>query len=126
MLQRPARKKVPDAFDVAVGRRVKQARIAASLTLEKLAEACDLSFQQIQKYENGTNRIAPSRLRIISQTIGIPMSQLLNESEQSNAPPDSIAVLGATACGHRLAKAFNRLSKSQRLAVTDLIEMIAK
>ena len=55
-------KKQTDQVDVSVGRRIREARIASGLSQTKVANALDITFQQIQKYENGINRVAPSRL----------------------------------------------------------------
>lgn len=58
-------------LDVYVGTRLKHFRLKAGMTQEELAEAEGITFQQIQKYENGTNRIAASRLFSFAKILGI-------------------------------------------------------
>ena len=67
-------RKGPNPIDVEVGRRIRVYRKRAKLSQTSLAEALDLTFQQVQKYENGLNRVAPSRLEIIARTCGVPVS----------------------------------------------------
>jgi transcriptional regulator with XRE-family HTH domain len=60
--------------DIAVGRRVRQRRVLLGMSQEKLAEALGLTFQQVQKYENGANRVSASRLLDISRILSVPVS----------------------------------------------------
>lgn len=60
----------PDPVDVHVGAQVRKARAEIGMTQEKLAELCHITFQQIQKYERGTNRISCSRLVQIAGALG--------------------------------------------------------
>lgn len=68
------RKSSPTEVDAYVGYRIKIRRTELSLTQEDLAKAIGVSFQQIQKYESGTNRIAPSRILDISKKLKVPIS----------------------------------------------------
>ena len=61
----------PDPIDKYVGARVRSRRMGMRLSQTKLGEAVDVTFQQIQKYENGTNRIGASNLYKISKTLGV-------------------------------------------------------
>ena len=65
-------KKVPNPIDKHVGSRVRMRRILLGMSQEKLGEALSLTFQQVQKYEKGTNRIGASRLQQISKTLNVP------------------------------------------------------
>src|SRR5471032_900463 len=67
-------KKVPNPIDKHVGSRVRMRRMMLSMSQEKLGDALDLTFQQVQKYEKGTNRIGASRLQHISQILKVPVS----------------------------------------------------
>jgi len=62
------------AIDVHVGRRVKMARLVARISQEKLAQALGVTFQQVQKYENGVNRIGSGRLHAIAKMLNVPVS----------------------------------------------------
>lgn len=66
--------KSPNPIDTHVGKRLKQRRILAKLSQERLAEALGITFQQIQKYENGTNRISASRLFETAKILAVPVS----------------------------------------------------
>ena len=65
-------KKPPNPIDRHVGSRVRMRRVLLGLSQEKLGEALGLTFQQIQKYEKGINRIGASRLQQISRTLDVP------------------------------------------------------
>jgi transcriptional regulator with XRE-family HTH domain len=65
-------KKSPNPIDRHVGSRVRMRRVMLGLSQEKLGEAVGLTFQQIQKYEKGINRIGASRLQQISRTLDVP------------------------------------------------------
>lgn len=60
----------PDPVDIHVGARIRQRRTLLGMSQEKLAEALDITFQQVQKYENGSNRVSASRLWHIARTLG--------------------------------------------------------
>ncbi|MFN3890057.1 MAG: helix-turn-helix domain-containing protein [Beijerinckiaceae bacterium] len=67
-------KRGPNNVDVNVGARVRTRRLAVGLTQDKLAKAVGITFQQIQKYEKGVNRIGAGRLQDISRVLGAPVS----------------------------------------------------
>jgi len=66
-------RKSPNPIDVYVGNRVRLRRVLVGLSQEKLGEALELTFQQVQKYEKGTNRISASRLHKIAQILEVPI-----------------------------------------------------
>src|ERR1700753_1245136 len=66
--------KAPNPVDKYVGSRVRMRRIMLGMSQEKLGEALGLTFQQVQKYEKGTNRISASRLQQIWKTLNVPPS----------------------------------------------------
>src|SRR5215475_3716927 len=65
--------KTPNPTDKYVGSRVRMRRMMLGMSQEKLADALGLTFQQVQKYEKGTNRISASRLQAISQILDAPV-----------------------------------------------------
>tara|TARA_R110000787_G_scaffold58252_4_gene132934 strand:+ start:702 stop:1163 length:462 start_codon:yes stop_codon:yes gene_type:complete len=73
----------PEAVDVHVGSRVRQRRTMLGMSQEKLGEALGLTFQQVQKYERGANRIGASRLHHISEVLDIPISYFFEELSPS-------------------------------------------
>lgn len=76
-----ARKDGPHPIDVAVGARVRERRILKGLSQEKLGDAIGLTFQQVQKYERGYNRISSSRLTEIAGVLECRPSELLGEAQ---------------------------------------------
>src|SRR3712207_2672757 len=66
-------KKAPNPIDQHVGSRVRMRRMLIGMSQEKLGEALGLTFQQVQKYEKGTNRIGASRLHRIASVLGVPI-----------------------------------------------------
>ena len=70
-------RKMPNPIDIEVGKRIRVYRQKAGLSQTQLGDALKLTFQQVQKYEKGTNRVAPSRLEVIARACGVPVSVFL-------------------------------------------------
>lgn len=64
----------PHPVDIHVGRRLRSQRMLKGLSQEKLAESLGITFQQVQKYENGTNRLSASRLFLVSRALDVNFS----------------------------------------------------
>ena len=64
----------PNAVDVFVGARIRQRRTLLGMSQEKLGEALDLTFQQVQKYERGANRVGAGRLFELSRVLDVPIA----------------------------------------------------
>src|SRR5271154_506648 len=130
-------KKAPNPTDKHVGARVRMRRMMLSMSQEKLGDALDLTFQQVQKYEKGTNRIGASRLQQISQILqvpvafffeGAPAAQTIGRHDgMAEAPsPAYVSDFLATSDGLALTKAFMRIEDSKlRRRIVDLVEQIA-
>jgi transcriptional regulator with XRE-family HTH domain len=73
-------KKIPNKDDAAVGARVRSLRISRGMSQEKLADLIGLTFQQVQKYEKGTNRIGGSRMIQIAHALKVPVATLFGEN----------------------------------------------
>ena len=69
----------PNHVDIHVGSRVRQRRTLLGMSQEKLAEALGLTFQQVQKYERGANRIDAGRLYELSKALDVPVSYFFEE-----------------------------------------------
>ena len=78
-------KKVPNPIDIFVGSRVRLRRLMVGMSQEALADRLGVTFQQVQKYEKGTNRISASRLQAISDVFRVPPSFFFQDDD-SNAP----------------------------------------
>lgn len=74
--------------DVLIGARIKGRRIALKISQTKLAEAVGVRFQQVQKYESGANRVSASRLLLIAETLGVPISYFFQGLDSANASHD--------------------------------------
>ena len=128
-------KKAPNPIDRYVGSRVRMRRMMLGMSQEKLGNALGLTFQQVQKYEKGTNRIGASRLQQISQILQVPVSFFFDGapdvpphgSELSEAPsPTYVADFLATSDGLALTRAFMRIKDSKlRRKIVELVEQIA-
>ena len=81
--------KIPNPVDVHVGRRIRLRRTLLGMSQEKLGTAVKLTFQQIQKYESGANRVGSSRLYEISQILDVPVAFFFEEMspETAEVPP---------------------------------------
>ncbi|MGO4713711.1 helix-turn-helix domain-containing protein [Bradyrhizobium sp. 2TAF24] len=127
--------KAPNPVDKYVGSRVRMRRIMLGMSQEKLGEALDLTFQQIQKYEKGTNRIGASRLQQISDILQVPVSFLFeggptggsHHEGMNDAPsPAYVSDFLATSEGLALTRAFTRISDPKlRRTIVDLVEQMA-
>jgi transcriptional regulator with XRE-family HTH domain len=123
--------KPPNPVDRHVGSRVRMRRIMLGMSQEKLGEGLGLTFQQIQKYEKGTNRIGASRIQQISEILRVPVSFLFEGSPGSSAvfneapSPTYIADFLATAEGLALVRAFTLIPDIKlRRAIVDMVELI--
>jgi transcriptional regulator with XRE-family HTH domain len=130
-------KKTPNPIDKHVGSRVRMRRMMLGMSQEKLGDALALTFQQVQKYEKGTNRIGASRLQQISQILQVPVAfffegaPILPEGAVSvglqEAPsPAYVSDFLATSDGLSLTKAFMRIPDPKlRRRIVDLVQQIA-
>ena len=127
--------KTPNPVDKHVGSRVRMRRLMLSLSQEKLGDALGLTFQQVQKYEKGTNRIGASRLQQISGILQVPVAfffegaprQAGEPKSMSGAPsPTFVSEFLATSEGLALMKAFSDIKDAKlRRSILHLIERIA-
>jgi transcriptional regulator with XRE-family HTH domain len=130
-------KKAPNPIDKHVGSRVRMRRMMLNMSQEKLGDALGLTFQQVQKYEKGTNRIGASRLQQISNILQVPVEFFFEGAQNiaggprpegaTDAPsPAYVADFLASADGLALTKAFMRISDLKlRRRIVDLVEQIA-
>ena len=121
--------KTPHPVDVHIGKRIRLARMEKSISQEKLGEGLGLTFQQVQKYEKGANRVGGSRMWEISKILGTPVSFFYEGLDPSASRDDAIAgevsertAFMATSEGLKLAKRFQAIeSADTRRAVLALL-----
>jgi transcriptional regulator with XRE-family HTH domain len=128
-------KKAPNPIDRHVGGRVRMRRMMLAMSQEKLGDALGLTFQQVQKYEKGTNRIGASRLQQISEILQVPVSFFFEGAPNLGVAPDGmksapspayVSDFLATSEGLALTKAFTRIKGPRlRRRIVDLVEEIA-
>ena len=129
--------KQPNPIDKYVGGRVRVRRLMLGMSQERLADQLGITFQQVQKYEKGTNRIGASRLQQISNILQLPVAFCFEGAPhvQSGTRHDHVGEVPspayvsdflATSDGLALTKAFTRISDSKlRRRIVDLVEQIA-
>jgi transcriptional regulator with XRE-family HTH domain len=125
-------KKVPNPIDKHVGSRVRMRRMMLSMSQEKLADAIGLTFQQVQKYEKGTNRMGSSRLQQIANALQVHVTFFFEDVPgqpklDGKAPsPAYVAEFLATSDGLELTKAFMQIKDAKlRRSIVNLVEGIA-
>ena len=122
--------KSPSPTDRHVGARVRMRRMMLGMSQTKLGDAVGLTFQQVQKYEKGTNRIGASRLQQIAYILQVPVSFFFEglplAAEASSEEGAFIDDFLATSDGLSLTKHFMRLKDPKlRRRIVDLVEQIA-
>jgi transcriptional regulator with XRE-family HTH domain len=120
-------KKGPLPTDVVVGRNIRLRRLEKRLSQTDLGHRLGVTFQQIQKYENGTNRVGAGRLLQIAEVLDVPVQSFFEGARPGDIPETgspSKLISGPQAL--RLARAFARIEDSTvRRAVVGLVEGIA-
>jgi transcriptional regulator with XRE-family HTH domain len=110
--------KNPTLIDRHVGNRVRMRRMIVDMSQERLGEALGVTFQQVQKYEKGTNRIGASRLQQIANVLGVPVGFFFDGAPHvsshgivaSNVAPGYVADFLSTSEGVQLTHAFMRVT----------------
>ena len=124
--------KTPNPIDKHVGSRVRMRRMMLNMSQEKLGDSLGLTFQQIQKYEKGTNRIGASRLQQISLILQVPVSCFFEGAPAPTGRPQGFDEAPSPAYltdfmtstdGFALAKAFQRIENAKlRRRIVELVQ----
>jgi transcriptional regulator with XRE-family HTH domain len=120
-----------EAWDVEVGRRIRARRLECWLTQQELAEGLGITFQQVQKYEKGTNRVSAGRLLAICNLLQVPITFFYDSaapprSDETRVKPSRLFDLLENRDALQLAVAFDRLAdRNVRRAMVRLMEMLA-
>jgi len=112
--------KAPDDRDRTIGSILRRLRGARGLTQTELGESIGVTFQQVQKYENGTNRISSSRLENIAATLGVPVSTFFHE--QTDGSQDTSLSKEAM----EIATTYDGLGALEQEAVAKLISILSR
>ena len=119
-------------IDALIGAKIRRFRNEAGISQTELAQASAITFQQVQKYENGTNRVSVARLAQMAATLGRPLASFLEDlpdSKQGPGGPPSVPLadqLLATEQGLRLVKGFLAIDNQQvRAKLVSLVTALA-
>ena len=122
--------KKPDLIDIEVGQRIRIQRLAAGLSQSELAERVGVTFQQVQKYEKGANRVGAGRLTRIARVLNVPVSsffdgrETIEEVEQLGFEAPLTAM--AQPYAYRLLRAYSTISDPDlRLSIVEFVERTA-
>lgn len=122
------RKKEPNAVDKHIGSRVRMRRLMLGMSQEKLGDALGLTFQQVQKYEKGTNRIGGSRIQQIAGILQVAPAFLFEGAiggELNPETPSYVMEVLTTTDGLALVKAFSQIERpSVRRSIVGLVRQI--
>ena len=128
---------MPDPVDIIVGRNVRQFRALRRVSQLELGEALGLTFQQIQKYEKGTNRVGASRLQAISGILNVPVSFFFEDAPDGNPANTPAGMAEASSSnyvvdflssseGLQLNRSFVKISDPKvRRKIVDLVKALA-
>ena len=124
--------KRPDPGDIEVGHRIRIERLARGLSQTALANQLGVTFQQVQKYEKGVNRVGAGRLTKIAEVLGIEVGtffsgkDILDAEEKKVSGEASPLKLLTVSGAFRLLRAYGDIEDSSlRRAIVDLVEQIS-
>ena len=132
----PDNKKKPNPIDIHVGSRVRLRRNMLGMSQEKLGESLGVTFQQIQKYEKGTNRVGASRLQAIASILNVPVAFFFEDAPVDHLPGNQgfsedrstsyVVDFLSSAEGLQLNRSFVKISDARvRRKVIDLVKALA-
>lgn len=123
------RKRRAGAEDIEIGRKIRALRLERGLSQSSLADSIGLTFQQVQKYEKGTNRVSAGRLQRIAEMLNIPVTFFYGDTgaraKRRETAPDSGLVFMQTRGAVRLMRAYSEISsRSTKYALVVLAESL--
>ena len=129
-LDKYVRARRADSRDEEVGRRVRSRRLESRLSQTELAERIGVTFQQVQKYEKGVNRIGAGRLQRSSEALEVPITFFFDATphatERGASSAESAFGFMQTSGSVRIVKAFHRIkSRKARQLLVDMVEQFA-
>jgi transcriptional regulator with XRE-family HTH domain len=112
-------------IDLLVGSRIRKFRKGRGMSQAQLGDMLGVTFQQVQKYENGKNRVGASRLQMISTALDVPVGHLFTDGAGTSRTSAKSLAFDPQAL--RLAEAFARLNdKALRKSILDTVEAMAR
>jgi transcriptional regulator with XRE-family HTH domain len=114
-----------EPHDVEVGRRIRVRRLERQMSQTELADQLGVTFQQVQKYEKGVNRVGAARLQRIADALDVPILFFFSAADRGS-PQEAIMPFLETAHAVRLMRAYARISDTAiQRSILDLVERIA-
>jgi transcriptional regulator with XRE-family HTH domain len=121
------RSKGPNPVDLLVGARIRVLRKRSKMSQAELGKALGVTFQQIQKYENGKNRVGAGRLHLVSTTLDVPISEFFAGASETSRSSFAAKSVAFDPQAFRIAEAFVEISDRQlRASLVDLVETMAR
>jgi transcriptional regulator with XRE-family HTH domain len=121
------RSKGPNPVDVLVGARIRVLRKRRKMSQSELGKALGVTFQQIQKYENGKNRVGAGRLHLIATALDAPISEFFAGASETTRSSFAAKSVAFDPQAFRIAEAFIKISdKPLRASLVDLVETMAR
>jgi transcriptional regulator with XRE-family HTH domain len=115
----------PTPADIRFGQRMRTRRMSLGLSQTELADALDVTFQQIQKYEKGVTCVRVSAVETLAARLKVPVAFFFDGSNQRNGSGSDLTDFMATSEGIALCSAFRQIeSKGMRNAVIDLLQRL--
>ena len=112
----------PNPVDVLVGARIRLLRKRRKMSQSQLSDKIGVTFQQVQKYENGKNRVGASRLQMISTALDVPVGQFFSDVPKSVKNSNAFDPQAL-----RFAEAFIKIAdKDLRSSMLDMVEAMAR
>ena len=116
-----------DPVDLTVGARIRLVRKMRGQSQQALADAVGVTFQQIQKYERGANRVSASMLARIAQTLNTPIAELFGETDDGVSAMDEVAALLAQPGAIELLRAYSDLPRGPpRAALVEFVRTLGR
>lgn len=110
--------------DIEIGRRIRQRREALGVTQAALAQGIGVTFQQVQKYEKGTNRVAASRLGLVAQVLDCRAADLLEGATPVLESDDPIAFMAETRSGRAFAACWREMPDTARTSLLNIARAV--
>jgi transcriptional regulator with XRE-family HTH domain len=111
-------------IDTILGERIRHRRLELGMTQSDLAQKIEVRFQQVQKYENGQNRVAASRLWQISRALDVPITYFFDPVELSAKGDDASGAPQDQRRNRELAELFNTLPDTHQTAVMSFLRSL--
>ena len=115
-----------DSFNVHLGKKLRMRRLSLGLTQTKVAQAINVTFQQIQKYEKGTNGVSSNRLMQLAQFLKVPIIYFFEDFRDFKDLSSNNEILNENLNYSFLSRTFSSLSKPQKEKILQILNNISK